>query len=316
MASSGYRVELISIDEKHALFEKYKGRILYEEKADIYGCCIKLLTDLKSIKERWEENFFSMSANIRSHGRLLVTKEEGEGLRVLYDPLSKTAFLLNVGYYGWVKSIALSVAGDVLEDEHEIFSIHGACLDMGGKGFCLMGAGGAGKTTNAYGLLRLTDMRVVSDDWFFVRLYGGDALAFGSEKNFYIRADLATVWEEFKWVVDKAEFDQDGRAIIDIRWIIGKGRIVPLTTLKMVFFLKRDPEDKTICRELEAKEAVDYLEANGYFNPHLLVRNEQKAKLRRNFFQELFKRTSVHVVNTIQPPHRTQELLKNMLTKT
>jgi len=315
MASSEYQVELISIDEKHALFEKYKGRILYEEKADIYGCCIKLLTDLKSVKERWSENFFAMSANIRSHGRLLVTEEEGEGLRVLYDPLSKTAFLLNVGYYGWVKSIALSVASDVLEDEHGIYSIHGACLDMGGKGFCLMGAGGAGKTTNAYGLLRLTTMRVVSDDWFFVRLYGDDALAFGSEKNFYIRADLATVWEEFKWIVDKAEFDRDGRAIVDIRWIIGKGRIVPLTTLKNVFFLKRDPGDKTICRELSAEEAVNYLEANGYFNPHLLVRNEQKAKLRRSFFSELFKRTSIHFVNTAQPPQQTQELLKNMLTK-
>jgi hypothetical protein len=106
---SKYEVELFSIKDKSALMEKYVERLLYEERADIYGCCIKLLTDTKYVKERWEENFYPMSAHVRSHGRMIVVEEKNEKQRVLYNPLSKTAFLINVDYYGWVKSIALSI---------------------------------------------------------------------------------------------------------------------------------------------------------------------------------------------------------------
>jgi hypothetical protein len=34
--------------------------------------------------------------------------------RVLYGAQSKTAFLFNIDYYGWIKSLALSLAGDIL----------------------------------------------------------------------------------------------------------------------------------------------------------------------------------------------------------
>ena len=53
---------------------------------------------------------------------------------VKYDPLTRTAFLFNIDYYGWVKSIALALAGDILEDQHHIHSVHGAALDIGGQG--------------------------------------------------------------------------------------------------------------------------------------------------------------------------------------
>lgn len=225
--ASKYEVEIISIEDKDALMEKYGERLLYEERADIYGCCIKLLTDSKYIKDRWEENFYPMSAHTRSHGRLIVTQENGEKQRVLYDPLSKTAFLINVDYYGWVKSIALSVAGDILEDEHGINSIHGACVSIGGQGACLIAPSGTGKTTHTYGLLRLKGVRAISDDWFFVRFMADQNVAFSSEKNFYIQADIAEIWGEYKSLVDKAEFDARGRAIVNIRWIVGKGKIFP-----------------------------------------------------------------------------------------
>jgi len=156
--------------------EKHGERLLYEERADIYGCCIKLLTDIKYVKERWEESFYPMSAHVRFHGRLIVTNEENKEQQVLYEPLSKTAFLINIDYYGWVKSLALSVAGDILEDNHGINSVHGACVDVDGKGVCLIAPSGTGKTTHTYGLLRIEGVRVVSNDWFFVRLMGGRSL--------------------------------------------------------------------------------------------------------------------------------------------
>jgi len=179
------------------MVERFGSQTPYEVKSDVYGCCIKLLTDTQSVATRWGQSFYFISQNIRSHGRLYVVNDpEEEKNTVYYDPQSKTAFLLNFNYYGWVKSLALSVAGDVLEDEHDIFSLHGACLDYKGQGVCVLGESGAGKTTHTYGLLRHPEVRVVSDDWSFLRSYGRDILAYNSEKNFYIRADLAKIWSE------------------------------------------------------------------------------------------------------------------------
>jgi hypothetical protein len=308
--SSKYNVELISIEERDRLIERYGNRFLYEERADIYGCCIKLLTDLKYVKERWEESFYPMSAHVRSHGRLIVTNDENERQSVLYDPLSKTAFLINIDYYGWVKSIALSVAGDILEDSHGINSVHGACIDIEGKGVCLIAPSGTGKTTHTYGLLRLKGIRVVSDDWFFVRLMGDQAVAFASEKNFYIQADIAENWGEYQKLVEKAEFDLKGRTVVNVRWIVGKGKILPMTTLKKAILLKRDPEDKSVFNKLSAEEASHYIESVDFCNPHMLLKDKRKTNLRINFFKELFNSLETYIVNTATPLIQSHKAIK------
>lgn len=309
-----YSIELISIEKKQELAERYGSQVLYEIKSEIYGCCIKLLTGLSSIRDRWEENFYFASQSIRSHGRLYVLQSETEGVnRIYYDPLSKTCFLFNVDYYGWIKSLALSVAGDILEDNHGIYSVHGACLDAHGRGLCILGGSGAGKTTHTYGLLRGPRTRVVSDDWFFARVYGEDILAYGSEKNFYIRADLAEIWKEFTGLVEKAVFDEKGRAVVDLRWVIGKGRILPLTTMETMIILKRDSEDKETVRELDAARALALLEENGYYNPHLLVKNEFKRQLRSGFFRALLGRVKAYEVNTRGTPEESQKTIREIV---
>jgi len=307
---SKYEVKLVSIEERNRLMEKYGDRPLYEERADIYGCCIKLLTDVKYVKERWEESFYPMSAHVRSHGRLIVTNDENEGQSVLYDPTSRTAFLINVDYYGWVKSIALSVASDILEDNHGINSVHGACVDIEGKGVCLIAPSGTGKTTHTYGLLRLKGIRVVSDDWFFVRFMGEQAVAFASEKNFYIQADIAENWGEYQKLVEKAEFDSKGRAVVNVRWVVGKGKILPMTTLKKAILLKRDPEDKAAFNKLSAEEASRYIEEVDFCNPHMLVKDGRKTDLRSNFFKELFGSLEIYIVNTANQLSQSHKAIK------
>ncbi|MBS7625814.1 hypothetical protein KEJ51_02050 [Candidatus Bathyarchaeota archaeon] len=307
-----YEVELINIERKDELLQHYFREVLYEERADIYGCCIKLLTNLKYVKDRWEENFYPMSAHIRSHGRLLVVEEKDKPMTVMYDPLSKTAFLFNVDYYGWIKSLALATAGDILEDEHNINSIHGACIDMDGHGICLIAPPGTGKTTHTYGLLRIPDVRVLSDDWFFVRFSDNSALAYGSEKNFYTPADVAETWGEYKQIVDNAIFDNRGRAIIDIRWIIGKGRVVPFTTIRKIILLKRDLKDTTLARRMNSSEALEFLEYHNFCNPHLLVRSDRKTGLRRLFFKNLLNRVETYMVNTTPPPNDTHEIIRRI----
>lgn len=309
-----YKIEIIPIERKEELAEQYANQVLYEVKSEIYGCCIKLLTGSRQVKEAWEESFYSASQNIRSHGRIYALEDKAvEENRVYYDPLSRSCFIFNMDYYGWIKSLALSLAGDILEDNHSIYSVHGACLDLGGKGVCILGGSGAGKTTHTYGLLRRPDVRVVSDDWFFARIFGEDILAFGSEKNFYIRADLADIWKEFSGMVDRAVFDQKGRAVVDLRWVVGKGRILPLTTLQTVIILKRDPSQSETVRQMEAGQALAALEGNDYFNPHLLVKNEFKRRLRSRFFGKLLASTRVFEVNTKGTPEESQRAIGKLL---
>ncbi|MBS7656556.1 aldolase [Candidatus Bathyarchaeota archaeon] len=312
---SRYLVELISIEEKNTLMEEYSERLLYEERADIYGCCIKLLTDVKYVKERWEESFYPMSAHVRSHGRMVVTEEKDGEQRVLYNPLSKTAFLINVDYYGWVKSIALSIASDILEDSHGINSVHGACVDIDGQGVCLIAPSGTGKTTHTYGLLRLKGVRVISDDWFFVRSMAEQNVAFGSEKNFYIQADIAETWGEYRRLIEKAEFDARGRAVVNVRWIVGKGKILPLTTLRTAILLKRNPEEETIVKKLTSDEAAQYIQSVDFCNPHLLIRDQRKHNLREQFFRKFFGGIETYIVNTTPPPVETHKIIKEEVLK-
>jgi len=220
-----------------------------------------------------------------------------------------------VDYYGWIKSIALSIASDVLEDGHDINAVHGACVDIDGRGVCLIAPSGTGKTTHTYGLLRLKGVRVISDDWFFVRFMADQDIAFGSEKNFYIQADIADTWDEYKKLVEKAEFDDKGRAVVDVRWIVGKGKILPMTTLRTAIVLKRDPEDDTIVRKLMPNEAVKYMETVDFCNPHLLVKDSRKNYLRRQFFQDFFSHLEIYLMNTTFPVIETHRAIKEEILK-
>lgn len=308
-----YTISLISTDEKERLMDVYLPRVRYEIKSDLYGCCIKLLTDEHTTKDTWENNFYSMSQNIRSHGRLLIFKNPDYASdTVLFDPLSRTAFLFNFSYYGWVKSIALSLAGDILEDHHGIYSVHGACVDIGGKGLCIIGVPKAGKTTQTYGLLKDPHTRIVADDWFFSRVYGPDILAYCSEKNFYIAEDLGTIWKEFGGLVPDGEYDHDGRAVADIRWVIGKGRILPMTTLRTIIVLKRDPSDATVSRTLDPDTGLKLFIENNYFNPHLLVHNTYKTRIRNRYVADLLNRTTAYQVNTTGTPAETQKMIRSL----
>ncbi|MEM2915331.1 MAG: aldolase, partial [Candidatus Bathyarchaeia archaeon] len=166
------------------------------------------------------------------------------------------------------------------------------------------------KTTHTYGLLRLNKIRVISDDWFFVRMEGEQIIAFASEKNFYIQADIAKNWGEYQKLLEKAEFDSKGRAIVNVRWVVGKGKILPMTTLKKTIVLKRDPEDKLISSKISSEEVSRYLENVDFCNPHMLVKDERKTSLRKNFFKELFHTLDNYIINTAFPISQTHEAIK------
>ena len=116
------------------------------------------------------------------------------GVIVKYDPLTRSAFLFNIDYYGWVKSIALAVAGDILEDQHRIHSVHRAALDVAGKGISLIAPSKSGKTTHSSVSPRLEDARCSSASTIRTSFEcpAERALAYGS-KEFYIEGDIAAL---------------------------------------------------------------------------------------------------------------------------
>lgn len=308
-----YAVTIISPEEKESLLESYSSRLLFTRKSEIYGTCIKLLTDHEDLRRKWEDNFYAMGENIRSHGRLIVLNDESRPTGILYEPLTRTAFMFNIRYYGWVKSIGLAITGDILEDQHGIYSVHGAAIDIAGKGVSLIAPSKTGKTTHSWGLLRLPEARLVTDDWYFVRLSNKRHLAFASEKNCYVEGDIGKIWKEFQPLVEKAKFDDNDRAILNVRWIVGATGVVPMTTLYHILLMKRDFQDERIVREMDKEEALEYLINNDFCNPHQLIRDERKKKVRTSFFKNLLQRTEVYMVNTILSPEETKKEIQKVV---
>ena len=153
---------------------------------------------------------------------------------------------------------------------------------------------------------------MISDDWFFSRVYNKDILAFGSEKNFYIQEDLAAIWKEFRDLVPDHKYDPDGRAVADVRWVIGKGRMLPLTTVKTVIVLKRDMADQDVARSIDPETGLKLFAEKNYFNPHLLVNTLHKTDLRNRFIADLLARTQCYLVNTTGSPAETQKLIRSL----
>lgn len=295
------------------LRRKYASSLLFSAKADIAGICVELLTADRTHMDMWNDNFYAPSDMTRPHARVICVKEENEPLRVDFDPSTFTAILYNFDYYGWVKSIALGIAGFILEGAHDIYSVHGAAIDFDGIGVALIAPSKTGKTTQSWGLLRDENSRLITDDWFFVTFGTGRPFIRGSEKNCYIDADIGDVWDMYKPLVKNVKFDNKGRGIANIRWIAGRTSVVPSANLHYVILLKRDASDPDTVRELTPDEALDYLTSHDLCNPHQIVRDDYRKSIRAEFFRKLFSKCRTYMVNTKGTPQETQEAIRGII---
>jgi hypothetical protein len=308
-----YKVRIISPVSKERMMKRFHSQELYEWKAAIHGTCVKLFTDNPDFKAMWEENFEPMPEYVRPHARLFAVS--CSPFSVMYDPLSRTVMLFDCDYYGWVKSIALALVADFLEDvpsEHRRYSVHGSFVDSGGKGIAIIGPPKSGKTTLTYGLLLDGKNNFLTDDWFFVRLAGNGTLVFSAENNSYIGADLAQNWPQFAKKLDGLRRDGRNRAIVDVKRFFGEDRIRKNSTLGLVVLLTREKGMPPL-RKLSANEAVRFMEKKDFCNPHQLVRTKAKLKGRKEFFKELFGRAPVYLLNTTETPGESLERLKSLI---
>ena len=307
-----YRTEIIGPERSGELAKTAAEINLYKSKADINGICVELHTANKDYLEMWTDNFYSCSDHMRPHARIYCLSDPATDLHAEYDVENRVMYLFNYDYYGWIKSIALGMAGNILE-EQGIHPVHGAALDVDGAGVTLIAPSKTGKTTQSWGLLRMDNTYLITDDWYFVEMGYGRPTVYGSEKNCYIDADIGDVWEEYKALVKDVKFDNKGRGIGNVRWIAGNGSVITTTSMKYIILMKRDRDDPAIVRQMDTEEALEYLAANDFCNPHQLIVDERRSAMRKEFFRRYLSECTVLMVNTTCPPEVTQERIRKAL---
>jgi len=356
------RVEynIVSKSERNELVA-HAERILGHQglgwKASIDGFCMQLFTNSEHLDDFWRENWFSMPREVKSHGRLYVVLDpmfEDGRPHAFYNPETKTAVIFNTEYYGQVKSWALGIACDIAEDQHDIHSIHGSCVEVNGKGIVLIAPTGTGKSTHSYALLNMEGARLHSDDWVYVRFIGGEkgrASADISERKFYIRTNIARVFPEIRPLLDRSKLEnveplseeeakkllsqgvsddeihtlsadpyiahEYSRAMVDPLWIAGPEKFVDTTRVMKVLLLKRDKNDPKLSRRLDVEEAVQYLvmQPEQFLNPYLITRTDEKVEVRKHFFRRLFRLAHCYLVNTASTVQTVQQRIRDIVNE-
>ena len=344
-------------DELVARAENVLGHESLGWKASIDGFCMQLFTNSNHLDEFWRENWFSMPREVKSHGRIYAvldpTFREAKP-HAFYNTDTKTAVIFNTEYYGQVKSWALGIACDIAEDQHDIHSIHGSCVEVNGKGIVLIAPTATGKSTHSYALLNMEGARLHSDDWVYVRFIGGEkgrASADISERKFYIRTNIVRVFPEIRRLLDRSKLENveplspeeakklraqgvsDGeiralstdpyiaheysRAMLDPLWIAGPEKFVDTTRAMKVILLKRDKDDPEMSRRLDIDEAVQYLvvQPEQFLNPYLIVKTDEKVEVRKRFFSRLFKLAPCYLVNTTFDVQTVQQRIREIVSE-
>lgn len=110
-----------------------------------------------------------------------------------YCPETHESIFFNTEYYGQCKSWALGMAAAVLEKTRNTHSIHGACVEVDGKGVIIVAPTGTGKTTQAFKLMESPRGRIVGDDWVYIDHTEGARLGHlvgrQPEKSLYMRTE-------------------------------------------------------------------------------------------------------------------------------
>jgi len=146
----------------------------------IHGIRVRATTNLPHLIDFWRDNWFGVDEWTRETGRPVPAEPAvrvfalgpvpDEQEAAYYSRARNTIVFFNTSYYGQLKSWVLGAVGRILAEDFGIHSIHGAAVDAGGDhGILFIAPTGTGKSTSSYGLMRLPEAALHSDDWVFVR---------------------------------------------------------------------------------------------------------------------------------------------------
>src|SRR6059036_1147542 len=165
----------------------------FHSKANLNGVTIEFNGNSHHQYEFWKMNWFEgMKPSV--DGRIFSAfGVEGVEPSAYYCPDTNESVFFNTEYYGQCKSWALGMAAAVLETSRNTHSIHGACVDVDGKGVIIVAPTGTGKTTQAFKLMEVPGGRIVGDDWVYIDhregRRRGHLVGRQPEKSLYMRTE-------------------------------------------------------------------------------------------------------------------------------
>src|SRR5260370_34887873 len=102
------------------------------------------------------------------------------------------------------------MAAGIAETTKKTPSIHGACVDGGGKGVIIVAPTGTGKTTQAFKLMELPEGRIVGDDWVNIDHAEGERLGYlvgkQPEKRRYMRPETQHNKPRLRKIFDEHQY--------------------------------------------------------------------------------------------------------------
>ncbi len=175
----GRRDELVAATVEHIVRQAGKEPLTLHDVV-IHGVRVRAITNSPHLAEFWAANWYSPEewrtiTGLTPPARPQVTVYALGGVSdqqeaAYYSRRTSTIVFFNTSYYGQLKSWVLGAVGRVLAEEWGIHSIHGACVEKGGRGILYIAPTGTGKSTSSYGLQAThSDTRFHSDDWVYVR---------------------------------------------------------------------------------------------------------------------------------------------------
>ena len=115
------------------------------------------------------------------------------------------------------------------------------------------------------------------------------------------------------------------RAMLDPYWLGGPEKHTKRTSIRWVFLMRKDAISPPIVKP-EPEEAVKFLEegrsqteSGGYknepfFNPHLLVKTQERIELQKRFFGKLFQTADCYIVNIgAEKPEQIQARIRAII---
>jgi hypothetical protein len=280
------------IAELRARAERAIGGDPYVIQAAIGGMPALLQTNSYHAANFWSRNWFLAERDaVEDAGRrygipcvrmwCAIERRDPDAAGAYYCPETNEGVFLNTDYYGQLKSWALGAAGVGLA-RYDIHSIHGAVVDVNGRGVLIIAPTGTGKSTYTQLLAHIGRLdpryrgRINSDDWVYVK----DGVATPSERHIYVRTnavrdDLAEAampgdMRALKQVFDRHPAEnvpvRGGRRfyseVPNSRCMIDPAALAPVTyatPIDLVVLLRRDPHSP-FERLLSTEEALAVLE--------------------------------------------------------
>ncbi len=166
----------------------------YRSKANLNDVTVEFWGNSQHQYDFWKLNWWEADAEKLPEARIFSAfGVNGVEPSAHYCPETNESVFFNTEYYGQCKSWALGMAAAVLEDKRNTHSIHGACVDVNGKGVIIVAPTGTGKTTQSFKLMELSGGRIVGDDWVYIDHDEGNRLGYligrQPEKSLYMRTE-------------------------------------------------------------------------------------------------------------------------------